>query len=183
MKKSKAIALVVAGLVAGLMLGSVGVSYAATETEDTSAVVCTGIRMGEAIRGAGARLVDVVADLTGLSADEVQAERAAGKSAADIAEANGVSSDEVVAAALEARKAILDAKVADGTLTADEADAAYERMSDRVTERVTTTETGRPSWAGQGQGQGGQGSQGKGQGGQGQGQGGSGTCGTCTATD
>jgi hypothetical protein len=173
MKKSKAIALVVAGLVAGLMLATVGVSYAATETEDTPAVVCTGIRMGEAIRGAGARLVDIVADLTGLSAEEVQAERAAGKSAADIAEANGVSSDEVVAAALEARKAILDAKVADGTLTTDEADAAYERMSDRVTERVTTTETGRPSWAGQGGGMGG------GRGGRG-GMGGQGACGDCT---
>lgn len=181
MKKSTAIALVAAGLVAGLMLGSVGVSYAATEAEDTSAVVCTGIRMGEAIRGAGARLVDIVADLTGLSTEEVQAERAAGKSAADIAEENGVSSDEVVAAALEARKAILDAKVADGTLTADEADAAYQRMSDRVSERVTTTATGRPSWAGQGMGGQGMGCQGMGC--QGRGQGRSGSCGTCTVTD
>lgn len=162
MKKSKAIALVSAGLVAGLVLGSLGVSYAATESTgtNTSCVLGTGARMGQAIRGAGARLVDIVADLTGLSVEEVQAQRAEGNSVADIAEANGVSTEAVVAEALAARKALLDEKVADGSITQEQADLAYEQMTTRVTERVSTDEVGRPSWAGAGSGTGGRGGQG-----------------------
>jgi hypothetical protein len=165
------IALVSAGLVAGLVLGSLGVSYAATGTANTTAEPGCGMRMGSVIRDAGGRLVDIVADLTGLAVDEVEAQRAEGASIAAIAEANGVASGTVVDAALEVRKAALDAKVADGSVTQEQADAAYERMTERVTERVTTDEVGPPSWAGQGRGQGR---------GQGQGQMGSGACGgTC----
>ncbi|MEA5076106.1 MAG: hypothetical protein VB139_07145 [Coriobacteriia bacterium] len=171
MKSSKSIALVALGLTAGLVLGSVGVSFAATETTSTNPVVCAGAKMGQSIRDAGGRLVDIVAELTGLSADEVQAERAAGKSAADIAEANGSSAEEVVSAALETRKTLLDERVADGTLTQEQADLMYDRMSERLTERVSTDETGRPSWGGMGGGRGGRG-----------GMGGQGACGNCTIT-
>ncbi|MDY0341014.1 MAG: hypothetical protein RBS17_07360 [Coriobacteriia bacterium] len=179
MKSRKMIALVALGLTAGLVLGSVGVSYAATDTESTSPVMGAGMRMGQTIRDAGARLIDVVADLTGLSVEEVRVQRAEGESVADIAEANGSSSDAVVSTALESRKALLDAKVADGTVTQEQADLAYDQMTERVTERVSTDEAGRPSWAGQGRGQGGQGGRG-GQGGQGGGMGA--RDGSCTAT-
>ena len=155
MKHSKSIALVALGLTAGLVFGSVGASYAATDPATANPVVGAGMRMGQAIRDAGGRLVDIVAELTGLSADEVQAERAAGKSAADIAEANGSSAEEVVSAALETRKTPLDERVADGTLTQEQADLMYDRMSERLTERVSTDETGRPSWGGMGGGRGG----------------------------
>ena len=128
--------------------------------------------MGQAIRDAGARLVDIVADLTGLSVEEVQAQRAEGNSISDIAEANGVSTETVVDEALAARKAILDAKVADGSITQEQADLAYERMTERVTERVSTDEVGRPSWAGAGSATGGRG-----------GMGGQGVCdGSCMVT-
>lgn len=153
MRKGKAIALVALGLVAGLVLGTVGVSYAATGAAPTAGAR-VGSGMGRALRDAGGRLVDVVAQLTGLSVDEVRAARAEGQSVADIAEANGISSDAVVDAALGVRKDVLDAKVADGTITQEQADAAYAQMSERIAERVTSDETGRPSWAGQGRGQG-----------------------------
>lgn len=166
MKNGKRLALVALGLTAGLVLGSVGVSYAATDTESTNPVVCAGARMGQSIRDGGARLVDIVADLTGLPVEDIQAERAEGASVADIAEANGVSTEDVVAKALDERKAILDAKVADGTITQEQADLAYERMTERLTDRVTTDETGRPEWAGQGCGGGGMGA-GAGRGGMG----------------
>lgn len=155
MSKRKAFLLVTAGLVAGLVVGSVGVSYAVTETSSTGPLVGTGVRMGQAIRDAGARLVDVLADLTGLSTDEIQAQRAEGESIADIAEANGVDSDDVVSAALDARKELLDARVADGTITQEQADLAYETMSGRLAERVTTDATGAPAWSGKGGGMGG----------------------------
>lgn len=152
MNRKKIIALASAGLVAAMVLGTAGMAYAAT---DTTAPLCSaGAGMGAAIRGAGARLADIVADLTGLSVEDVQAQRAEGDSIAEIAEANGVSADDVVSEALAARKALLDAKVADGTITQAQADAAYAQMTERVTERVSTTQTGRPSWAGSGSGRG-----------------------------
>ena len=182
MKKGKTLALVALGLTAGLVLGSVGVSYAATDTESTSPVVCAGARMGQSIRDAGARLIDIVADLTGLSVEDVQAERAEGASVADIAEANGVATEDIIAKALDERKAILDAKVADGTIPQERADLAYDRMTERLSDRVTTDETGRPEWAGLGGGMGG-GQGGRGGMGSGGGQGGMGLRdGSCATT-
>lgn len=182
MKKSRSLALISAGLVAGLVLGSLGVSYAATASETTSPVLGAGIRMGHAIRDAGARLVDVLADLTGLSVDEIKAQRAEGDSIAEIAEANGVSADAVVDGALEVRREVLDAKVADGTITQEQADAAYARMTERLSERATSDEVGPPSWAGSGgKGQGGK--RAGAMGGPGMGRGGNGACdGSCIAT-
>lgn len=178
MKHSKSIAFIAAGLVAGIVLGSVGLAaaaQAATATGTAAAPQASGVLgacvgMGQAIRGAGARLIDVLADLTGLSTADIQSKRAAGESIADIAKSEGVDPDDVVAKALEARKALLDERVADGTITQDQADAAYTQMKERLTERLTTTATGRPSWAGQGQGVG----RGAGRGGAG-----AGCCGGC----
>ncbi|MGB4440648.1 MAG: hypothetical protein WBJ62_00270 [Coriobacteriia bacterium] len=168
MNKKKIIALASTGLVAAMVLGTAGMAYGA---ETTGPLFGSGARMGQAIRDAGARLVDIVADLTGLSVEEVQAQRAEGNSAAEIAEANGVSTETVVDEALAARKTILDAKVADGTITQEQADAAYAQMSQRVTERVSAEESGRPSWAGGGS------ASGRGMGG------GQGACGgTCVVT-
>lgn len=156
MKHSKSFAFVAAGLIAGLVLGSVGLAAAAPAATGTTTVApktgvvgaCLG--MGQAIRGAGARLIDVLADLTGLSTTDIQARRAAGESIADIAKSEGVDPDDVVAKALETRKALLQQKVADGTITQEQADAALAQMRERLAERVDTTATGRPSWAGQG---------------------------------
>lgn len=141
MKKGKAIALVAVGLVAGLVLGSVGISYAATDTQ-SQGCLGLGVKMGQGIRDAGGRMIDIVAELTGLTVEEVQAARADGESIAGIAEANGVSSDDVVSAALDVRKEVLDAKVAEGTITQQQADAALERMSERIEARITSTDTG-----------------------------------------
>lgn len=146
MNKRRVLALLSVGLVAGLVFGSVGAAYAATDTSANP--LGAGARMGQAIRDAGGRLIDILADLTGLSVEDIQAERAEGNSISDIAEANGVSTDTVVSEALAARKAILDAKVADGSITQEQADLAYERMTERVTERVSTDEVGAPSWSG-----------------------------------
>ncbi|GAB4287440.1 MAG: hypothetical protein Kow0067_12380 [Coriobacteriia bacterium] len=165
MKKSKAIMLVAAGLVAGLVLGSVSLAAAAPADYDPeSPVVCAGLGFGRAVNGAGARLIDIVADLTGLSTDEIAAERADGNSLADIAEANGVESDEVVSEALDVRKQLLDERVADGTLTQEQADLMLETMTERLGERIETDEVGPPSWGGPGRGgmRGGQGFGGQG---------------------
>ncbi len=173
MKTSKKVALIAAGLVAGLVLGSIGAAFAAAPASTaTTTAAGAGYGIGASLRGAGGRLIDVVAKLTGLSVDDVRAKRASGQSIADIAKAEGVEASAVVDEALAVRKAVLDAKVASGDLTQDQADAIYAQMRERLTERVTTTQTGRPSWAGQGRG------------GQGRGAGlgcGGGACGACAA--
>ena len=176
MKRSKSLALVSAGLILGLVFGTVGYAVAApVDAAPTSPVAATGLQMGRAIRDAGARMVDILAGLTGLSTDEIALQRANGTSVATIAESEGVELDAVVAKALEARKAILAERVADGTLTQDAADAALARMTDRIEERVTSTEVGAPGWAGKRGGMGAGGGRGSG-GGMGAG------AGTCAVT-
>jgi len=138
MRHSKSLALVSAGLIAGLVFGTVGYAAAApADAAPASPVAASGLQMGRAIRDAGARMVDILASLTGLSSDEIALERADGKSVADIAEAEGVELDDVVAKALAARKVILDERVADGTLSREDADAVLARMTDRIEDRVT----------------------------------------------
>ena len=180
MKRSKSITLVAMGLIAGLVLGSLSIASAAPATDPaTDEPLGVGARIGWAVRDAGARMSDIVAELTGLDVADVQDRRADGESVADIAESEGVSSETVVDEALAARQAILDEKVADGTIDQATADLMLDRMTDRVTERVDSTEIGGNGYGcdgggcggGQGAGSGG----GRGMGGQGfGGQGGAG---------
>lgn len=151
MKHGKSIALISAGLVAGLVLGSLGIAAATTTGSATAnGPAGAGLGLGATIRSAGARLVDVLADLTGLSVEDIQAKRADGESIAQIAKSEGVDSQTVVDKALAARKAILDERVAAGSITQEQADAAYTRMTERLNDRVNATTTG----PGQGRGRG-----------------------------
>ena len=160
MDKRKLITLVAAALTAGLAFGGASAAYAAPTDVAGRPGLGPRVRMGLAIRDAGGTLVDVVADLTGLDPKEVIELRESGESFGQIAEDNGSSADEVLDQALEIRKELLDAKVADGTITQAQADAIYERMAERLAERVGSTETGRPGrpgWApprGRGRGRG-----------------------------
>ncbi len=83
-----------------------------------------------------------VGDLLGITAEEIHAERAAGKSLAQIAQDKGIDEATLVATILDARKAALDARVAAGTLTQEQADAAYAQMQTRVKESVNRTAVG-----------------------------------------
>ena len=144
MRNRKTLVLVGLGVALALVLGTVGVAFAVTDP----AVAPCGIGTGASVRDSGTRLVDILADLTGLSTTEIAAARAEGASIADIAEANGVSADEVLAAALAARAELLDGLVADGTITQDQADLMYEQMADRLSERITATTIGGAGWGG-----------------------------------
>ncbi|MBW6467608.1 MAG: YckD family protein [Coriobacteriia bacterium] len=176
MNKKRAIALAAATLVAGLVIGNMASAFAArsaeaprsNQTQTQAACEGTGARIGPMMRDAGGRLSDVVASLTGLSADDVATKRADGESIADVGASAGVSSDEIVTAALEVRTAALDEMVAAGSITQEQADVMIDRMTDRLAERVTSTDT-----SANGCGNGG----GRGFGG-GRGQG-SGACGAC----
>ncbi len=138
MGKGRVVAIAAAALVAGLVLGSFGLASAATTTSTPGAGF--GARMGAMWNGS--TLADIVAKLTGLSADQVRTDRQAGKSFEQIAGAKNVSADKVVSAALDARKAALDAAVKDGRITQAQADTAYANMKSRITTKVGSTAPG-----------------------------------------
>lgn len=106
-----------------------------------------GMRGGVAGRGmpdwAGAD--DAVQKLLGMTAEQLQAERWAGKSLVDVAAAKGVSEDALIAAIVESHKAALAQLVADGKLTQAQADAMAVRMQEQVKLMVERTGTG-PAW-------------------------------------
>lgn len=132
MNKSKVAILVSAALVAGLVLGSVGIASAATAT------TTTGAGLGGIMRQAGGTLAEIVAKLTGKTTTEVYAERKDGKSFATIASENGVAATKVASEALAARKSALDAAVKAGTITQAQADLMASRMSTNIPARINS---------------------------------------------
>lgn len=158
MNKNRAIALAAATLVAGLVIGQLSGAFAArsagTSPSDNEArnEACNGegMRLGAAMHDSHARMRDIVADLTGLSTEELAEQRASGKSLADIAAAKGVPTEKVVDATLEARKAALDKAVSGGTITRAHADEMLEHMNDRISNRIAATSTNRQGGKGGG---------------------------------
>lgn len=139
MGKGKIIGIAAAALIAGLVLGSMSIASAATGNPSAPGA---GARLGGMMAQAGSTLADVVAKLTGATADQVRTDRQAGKSFADIAKAKGVSADSVVTSTLDARKAALAAAVKSGSITQAQADTALANMKTRLTDRVTSTSPG-----------------------------------------
>lgn len=165
MSKKRLIAIVAAVAIAAMVLGTAAIGFAATNTapnsgtNGTCAAAGTGLRMGPVMRDSGGRLIDVVAKLAGKTVDAIAQERQAGKTLADIAQANGVSSSSVVAEALKVREQLLAEQVAAGRITQEQADAILEQMQTRLTEQLETqnvacTGLGAGSGAGAGGGRG-----------------------------
>lgn len=93
---------------------------------------------------------EAIEKLLDMTAEELQAERAAGKSLAEIAQGKGISEDALTAAIMDAKRTELAALVEAGTLTQTQADLMLERMEDQVKVMVERTVTG-PMWRGQSQ--------------------------------
>ena len=83
--------------------------------------------------------------LLGMTEEQIEAERLAGKSLAKIAEGKGVTPQKLVETILAAKKATLDTLVAGGRLTQAQADYKYSRMQTQVSVMVDRTTTG-PAW-------------------------------------
>lgn len=131
---------VAGALVAGLVLGSVASAFAANATTPTTpvqAVAACGLGLGNTMRSAGGRLLDVVAKLTGQTTAQVQAERATGKTFTQIAADKNISAATVVDEALQVRQAVLAEQVKSGAITQAQADAALATMKTRLTQRVS----------------------------------------------
>ncbi len=92
--------------------------------------------------------VEILSDMTDVSVDDIRSARQSGDSLADIAEANGVTTDDYVAAVVDAATMAIDDAVADGELSDDRAAEIKEGLPDKVTAMVTS-EAG---WHGRGRG-------------------------------
>ena len=147
MKKNRrnTIAAVTAGLIAGGAIGFVagvpGLTSAADVVVDTVADIADHDGDHDGRRGHGKRggeQMATVAEVIGVDAAELRAAFAAGQSVADVAEANGVALDDVVAAVVADMETHIAEHVAEGELTQDEADAKLADAADKVTERLST---------------------------------------------
>jgi len=85
---------------------------------------------------------DEVATLLGLTAEQIQAERLAGKSLAQIADAKGIGEDKLISTILDAKQADLAALVADGKLTQAQMDFMVQHMQTQVKTMVERTAVG-----------------------------------------
>lgn len=90
---------------------------------------------GQGMPGPG----QAVADLLGMTPQDLRTELQAGKSLAQVAEAKGVSRDTLKAKILETRQARLDAAVAAGRMTAEQAQQAAARMSANIDRMLDAT--------------------------------------------
>ena len=151
MNKKRVAAAVAGALVAGVVMGSAVSGFAASKSSPPTSATTTGLRLGASMRQSGARLLDVVAKLTGLTTGEVAAERKAGKTFTQIAATKNVDASAVVAEAINARQELLSTKVKDGTITQAQSDAALAKMKARLTSRVDSTN---PNCTGAGAGSG-----------------------------
>jgi hypothetical protein len=86
----------------------------------------------------GGTLVDITANVTGLSTSDVVTELESGKTFAQVAQAHGKTAADLVNAFVADRKAVLDKAVADGRLTQDVANDLLATMKANVEEHVNS---------------------------------------------
>lgn len=89
-------------------------------------------------RGAGMLRggLDVVEETLGLTAEEIKAGFAEGKSLADLAAEQGISADELADAMVAQATERLDAAVADGKIDEDRAASAAEQLEERIDQAI-----------------------------------------------
>jgi hypothetical protein len=148
-------ALVVGGVTAGSLLSPIGLASAQDDDADTDTTgsdsdggsVATDDggpdhdhdhRHGRRGPHFGAR-GEVLEEALGLSAEEIRDGLAEGKTLAELAEEQGVSTEDLTAALVAAATEHIDQAVADGKLDADEAEERKAGLEERITDLVNRT--------------------------------------------
>ncbi|GAB4244229.1 MAG: hypothetical protein Kow00129_03680 [Thermoleophilia bacterium] len=122
---------IVAGIAVVLLLAAAAPALAQTQGTGPVSGWAAGV-----CNGAGT-VADKVADLLGLSSEDIAEARQEGKSLAEIAEGQGVTQDELVQAIMEGRTELLDQAVAAGRITQEQADLMLQQMEERIRERTS----------------------------------------------
>ncbi len=134
--------LLLLALMTALVALAVAVPAAAATTDTTSTTATDTPRRSRAaaleIRSGGWTAVCELLDMTPA---EIAAKREAGKSLVQIALSKGVSAEKLLSTMVEPRKAALDKLVASGKITQERADTILKAMTERLTERINSTET------------------------------------------
>ncbi|MGQ9768616.1 MAG: hypothetical protein ACUVSS_15185 [Anaerolineae bacterium] len=164
MKKLFVIAILVAAFAAMLAGTALAAGPVATTSQGFGPgngihTPATGLTAPATGYGAGAMLrrgapqwageLEAVEALLGMTAEQIQAERLAGKSLVQIAAGKGISEETLIQTILDAKKAELAKLVADGKLTQAQMDLMVERMQAQIKAMVERTNVG-PAF-GQGQ--------------------------------
>ena len=150
-----AAALLGGGVVVGAVASPIGLAGA--QSSDDDAPTTDAPAAGESTDGEGRRghrhgrahghraeVGDVLSELTGLSTDELRAAASDGQTLAEIAEANGVSREELTAGLLAAAEEHLDEKVAEGDIDAEIAAERLAELGDRIDEMIDRTPSDHP---------------------------------------
>ncbi len=95
-------------------------------------------------RGHRGAHLETVTELLGIEAETLRAELQGGATLAEVAEANGVATDELVAALVADAMERIDEAVAEGKITAEEAAEKEAQLTERVTARVNGERPERP---------------------------------------
>jgi len=139
---------------AALTLGTTVFADTPEEEDGTVAAYCPGAGWG--FHGGDEVCSDTVAELTGLTQDEICDLRQEGMSLVEITAQQGISEDELVDVILAARKAEVEARVEAGTITQEQADFMLQQMEQNTRLAVNRTDAG-PAGYGNGYGQYGEG--------------------------
>lgn len=112
-------------------------------TQEQADEIAERIESGEFVgrqgrRGHGNKLGSLTEAL-GIEADELRAGFEAGQTLAEIAEANGISSDDLIDTLVTQFNERIDAKLADGSIDAEKAEEIRSNIEERITEKVNST--------------------------------------------
>ncbi|MGI5839450.1 MAG: hypothetical protein ACOX8W_07285 [bacterium] len=135
MKFNKLMVAALTAVLAGALLFSAG-AIAAAPADATPGEWRTGglcLRIGRSQGG----LLPYIADILGLTPDEVAAGRQAGKSMAEIAASQGVEAAELTEEIVAVRTTGFDELVGEGRISAEEAAARRQYLSERVAEQIS----------------------------------------------
>jgi hypothetical protein len=149
-KRTKVIAALFAALLLIAAIAIPAVAAGPFENERPGDGVCDGTGPAGHGAAAGAGSIQEVSELLGLSVDEIREQRLEGLSLVEIAEEKNISEDDLLNVILSARTDFIQLLVDEGKIDQEQADFMLSNAEERITEMINRTETGKPSWAGQG---------------------------------
>jgi len=148
--KRKLTLLAISLTVAAIAALSIGATVFAATPEASTPTTCPCGGTGNGPNGGwmGVNTPDVVTKLLGLTPEQLQAERQAGKSLVEIAATKNVTQAQLVDAIMAAKKEAVQAKVAAGTLTQERANLMLQQMEQATNQAVTRATIGQPEGRG-----------------------------------
>lgn len=145
MKKGLKLISLIVGVTAVMVLALGGAVSADMSDETDDQTYCAGYGW-KGFQGEEVACSDTASGLFGLTSDECRELCQEGNSLAEIAAEQGITVDELVEAIMAEKTAAVQAKVDDGTLTQEQADAMLQQMAERIELAVTRTESGPVGW-------------------------------------